>query len=411
GFALVRALALDATLFHQNGQGPLWIRIALTDARYESMYGPGYAEILHGFVRLGWLEPVASVVAVMNLLTATIPVAGFVLVRSLTKRPLMAWCAALGLAVQPVLNRLGMSESYFGLIVCLCFASAALLACPRPDGPRWRGLFAAVLAGLFAAMAARVHPLAWPPVLVVPGVSILAVFHGRHSASRAVGHVVAYILALGVLALGAALDVQAGPLGQAWWSEAGKSVDDVRWVALGGCALGVVGACLWRRGRRLLGIASVVYLALWGIAHANLLRVESELVQSAFYWGFAPLLLAALVTALDGHRPDHALRHRLFAGALWVLLLTLAGFQASVVTYPTDVREQRWAHDWLGELPPNAHLVHVQRVSNYVLMLPIWADSPVRLTAIDGRGDARVPRLQPGDYLYRSHLCSEPVGA
>jgi hypothetical protein len=303
----------------------------------------------------------------------------------------------------------GTSESYHGLTISLCFAAGALLAYQNRCSSRWTGLTACVAAGLLATMAARVHPLAWPAVLVLPGILVLPLINQQQSAIRCGWNLVAYTAALAVGAVGVVGGVLAGELGQQWEIEGVRTFyDSFQWAHLGGCAMGLLGAIFWGRARRLLLLATLAWLGAWSAHNTNIIQHSLPMIQSAFFWSFAPFFLAVFAAATANTESNPQRWHIALSAAFGLALVALTWTQARLVTYPTDVREQHWALQQLRDLPPDAHVIHVERAGSYLMVLPIWRPAPFKLTSINGNERLGTFRLMPGNYYYRSHLCSEP---
>ncbi len=409
-FALRWAL-LPQAFFHQNGQGPHWIRLALDDLAGLSAYGPGYAELFATAVHLAPEAPERPLFVAQALLGALIPLLAWALARALGAGA-AAWAIALPIAASPLLGRLAQSESYFGAILVLLLAAGACAAAGTRPTQRWPlALGAAAAAGLFVAQAVRIHPLAWAPALTLPAIFLM----GPRLDARAVIRASAQIALAGVVvaaASGAAIArVLQGSL-STWVPDDGLTLrlPEAPWlVALSAAALL---ALAHPRRARLLLIVGLAAGALLTEASANLLRnKDAPPYEAAFLWLFAPVLIGA-IAALAGAWRAHA-PHRF--GAL-VTALSLTGCGLVLVdsrnfVVATDAREQAWALEWRATLPSDATVIYLGRAEERVLMLPIYRQQALRELPL--RAGEALPAL-PDErtlYYYRSSLCSTPEGA
>jgi len=154
---------------HINGQGPLWVRGAL-EADALVGYGPGYYELF------GWLarraaRPDRALFAANAILSSLCPALLYAVARLAGAGRAGAGAAAAALAADGVLARSAASEGYFAALAALLLAvQAALVVSLRADerGERAASGLGLLAAGLFAAAAARIHPMAYLPLAIAP---------------------------------------------------------------------------------------------------------------------------------------------------------------------------------------------------------------------------------------------------
>ncbi|HEY6461834.1 MAG TPA: hypothetical protein VIY73_16830, partial [Polyangiaceae bacterium] len=155
-----------ASFFHQNGHGANWIAYALGQ---RCPYGPGFPELFGWAARLRPARPESLVFACNAALAASCPATAWLVARRAGAPVLVAWAVALGLVADPLLWRLAFTESYYVACTSLVLAATAVsLSAPtlRTWSPRFLG--AQIAAGFLAAQAARVHPVGWVAIAVVP---------------------------------------------------------------------------------------------------------------------------------------------------------------------------------------------------------------------------------------------------
>ncbi len=170
GAAVARLLAGIWGPLHVNGQGPLWVRGALSAPVLAVTYGPGYFELLSWVARLA-PAPDRAVFAANALLSAVSPVLLYATARAAGVAMAGALGAALLLAADSVLIRTAATEAYFSPIAALLLAVQLALALGvRADARRDRtaAALAALAAALFGAAAARIHPVAYLPLAITP---------------------------------------------------------------------------------------------------------------------------------------------------------------------------------------------------------------------------------------------------
>lgn len=407
----LRWALLPHAFFHQNGQGPHWVRLALDDVAGLSAYGPGYSELFGAIAHLAPESPEAPLFVAQALLGALVPLLAWALARALGAGA-AAWALALPLAASPLLGRLAQSESYFAAILVLLLGAGACAASgARPRQPWPFVLAAATAAGLLAAQAVRIHPLAWAPALTLPAV----LFMGPRLDGRALIQGAAQTAIAGAIvtaASGAAIArVLRGSL-STWVPDDGLTLRLPEPLWLAALAVAALVALAHPRRARLLVVVGLAAAALLTEASTNLLRnKDAPPYEAAFLWLFAPVLLAsiaALVAAWRAHSP-----HRY--GAV-VTALSLAGcglvvVDSAHVVVATDAREQAWALEWREALPGDATVIYLGRAGERVLMLPIYRQQGLRELPL--RAGESLPAL-PDErtlFYYRSSLCSTPEGA
>lgn len=154
---------------HVNGQGPLWIRGA-TDSAALAGYGPGYFELFSRLAGSGWAADDA-LFAANALLAGSTPALLYVVARLAGVARGGALTAALVLAADAVTVRTAASEGYFSAVIFLVLAvqvSLALGVRADRDGDGVAAGCALGGAGLLAAAAARIHPVAYLPLALCP---------------------------------------------------------------------------------------------------------------------------------------------------------------------------------------------------------------------------------------------------
>lgn len=407
---LHRALA-PAAFFHQNGQGALWMRYALGEP---SPYGRGYFELYSRVVSGASGSPEAALFAAQSVAVA-LGVAAFALaLRSLGLRPVLAFAGAAVVAAEPALARMARSESYAGAsfaLVALAFAAAASAA---REGRVRSTTFAAltIAAGLLASQAARVHPVGWMPAALLP----LGVYAGVGSRPRrlrlalASGAVVGLTVAL---TSGAAmLDVVAGSLGRQWLPMLVELQGGRARVVL---ALGLAGVAAVAVGRGRWATLGRVGCGLIIAAVATSTTVEGPApvwVYHSVALLFAPVFVAAASTALREIAPTRAKAVGL-ALALMVTALGVAARQRGAwARVPTDALEADRVRAWRDTLRAPASVTYLERAGHEVFVLPLYVRrGGVRVRAwVPSTAAPGAPALRPGDYYYRSSVCSTPTG-
>jgi hypothetical protein len=413
--ALARTL-VGPTFFHQNGHGPNWIGYALGDP---CSYGPGFEELFSWAARLRPEHPESLVFACNAVLAAACPPLAWIVARRIGAPRALAWAIAAALAVDPLLLRMAFTESYYVATTALLLgATAVALSAPtlRPWSPRL--LLASAAAGLLLAQVARVHPVGWVAVAVMP----LAHLARRGSLRRGLRHALASGAVIAVVLAAAAgpaiVDVLQGPIGAQYLPEmesgSSEELARSRQIVTAGVAAIVLLMALTRqwRGRWPVRAGLVVVVLAAAGAGTSLLHVDVDWVRAAH----ARMFLAGGVAAGVGLLGP-LLRRWAYGGAAPALvvafgLANVAGHWRWVTDLPTDALELREALAWRERLPPGTRLVTVETAGVMALQLPLYAahrDERRPVVRLDAHGAP--PALGSfGDrvYYYRSSLCSTP---
>lgn len=410
----LRWLVLPRAFFHQNGHGPLWIDYALRDDPAACPYGPGFGELFGAAARAGGGDPDGSVFLLQAALAASVPALVFATARNLGAGRGASAALALVVALDPLLARIAQSESYFSTIATLAFAAAAALAHgARRPAPRSLPFAAGVIAaGFFVSQAARIHPIGWISLALLP--IVVAIGPGcarrRLVATLAAG---AGIAVLVLLTSGAELlGVLSGSLGKQWLPGAAPRAAAVAqgagpFVLL--VAVVLAGTLRSLRGL-LLGALALVSLSL--MYATDLLGEPNVAVDAAYDRLFWPVLLAlgAAWAARVARNREH---RRAVAVAIAVAGIVVAAVRFSTLTLlPTDSREASFAREWRETLPSGAMVAYVERAGSRILRLPLYDGvTPARPfpIAIDD-GVPALGELAGPIYYYRSSLCATDAG-
>lgn len=410
-FLLARAL-VGATFFHQNGHGPNWIGYALGEP---CTYGPGFEELFGWAARLRPDHPESPVFACNGVLAATCPIGAWIVARRAGARTSLAWAIAIALAIDPLLLRIAFTESYYVAYMALLLAATAV-ALSAPTLRSWspRFLLASAATGLIVAEAARVHPVGWVAVAVVP----LAHLACPGAPMRRLRHAAVASVAVGVVVAAVAgpaiLQVLAGEMGAHYLPEwrRGSTQEMTQWrhIAIAIVAAGAIGAALTWRGRWTVraGLVGVVLAA--ATAGTSLLNVDVDWVRAAH----SRMFLASAVAAGVGVFAP-LLRRRVYGQAAAALvvalgLLNAAGHWRWVTDLPTDALELRLALAWRNGIPRGARLVAIETAGVTAVQLPIYPsrkEERAPVVRLDAHGAP--PALGSfGDqvFYYRSSLCS-----
>lgn len=393
-FAL-RRLLQPAAFFHQNGQGPEWIRFALHgDA---SGYGPGYPEIF-GWIATRSRRPDLAVFLAQELLAATVPLSAYAIVRAVRGHRALALAIAIVMACDPILIRVARSESYYSAIVALLFAASALLAL-ADRGARLAG---GIAAGLLVAQAARIHPVAWIACAMVPLPIFCRPGRLRDRARRTV---------LAAALVGAvALPLTVPSMLQGLRGTLGDGLPQARVVALrvAPMALGAVllAAALvtWRPARAIASRLLVLSIVCGAALASNLLAGNIASVNAAYLHLFLPAALAAGVAMLmASNAPRVAIALVVVAVASVHLIRDRRSTELT-----TDGHELAWCLDWRETLPPRSEVTSLRRVGGRTLMLPLFGGAQPGWLPFDSD---RIPTITRARYYYRGSLCSTPEGS
>jgi hypothetical protein len=405
----VALLVPGASFFHQNGHGPNWIGYALGQP---CPYGPGFAELFGWLARLRPERPEALVFAGNAVLAASGPLSAWIVARRTGAPRAVAWAVSAAVAVNPLLQRMAFTESYYVPYTALVLAAGAV-ALSAPTLRSWspRFVLAQAAAGLALAQAARVHPVGWVAVAVVP----LAHLAARGGWRRSVRHAAVSLGVVGAMAaLGAGASIVAtlhGGTGDQYVPQMhGVLREDLRIlrpVAAGVVLLLVLApAPRWRQVARVLLAAVTVVAAAMG---TSLLHIDVGWVHAAHAQMFlGPFVVAAVGLAMPWLRGRKG--RRIAVGVVLALGVTNAVVDARWATkLPTDALELRRALAWRDHIPPGSRLVAVETSGIMSVQLPFYGGtrgSPpvVRLDTRD-----RPPDLASyGDQVFyaRTSLCS-----
>lgn len=406
---VLRALVVPESYFHQNGQGPFWVSLALGEP---SGYGPGYAELFQAAARAVSDDPERGLWIAQAVLASMVPVLVAMLVRATTERTWLAVACGLAVALSPTLARLAQSESYLATCGALIVIAAAVLATyGRADARARERVVASIAAGLMLAQAARVHPVCWLPCALVP----LVVLVGRGEAKerlRATAMVALLALLTVFVVSGPALfEVLEGSLGAHWRGE--LSARESRWsmppswvilcVVVGLSSLAIaVSSKVWRRLVIATSVLALTVLVAWG---ANLLDPTVRGVHAAYASLHLAPAMAALAAMIDEaarrwRRPDE----RIAATAVLALALTIHALTAKdALELSTDAREALLVRAWRSRIPRDAAVLHLARAGQHVMSIPIYDERAVPITV----GEP-IPRVQ--SHYLRTSLCSTAAG-
>lgn len=409
--AVHRALS-PAALFHQNGQGPLWVRYALGEP---SPYGRGYFEVFSRVAFGSVASPEAAIFLAQSFAVAVGVACLWLALRASGARPLLALVGVAAVGAEPALARMARSESYAGTCFALLAAALAVAVCGARAGwvRSWTFVASMVASGLLVAQAARIHPVCWVPAALIPVAVFVRV--GARARRLRLGLASAALIGLVVAASTgpALLDVLTGSLGQQWLPallalQSARSkvvvalavsglvavVAGWRWASVGraGCALVVVA----------LGVSTTVEgpAPVWVYHSVGLL--------------FAPAFVVAALSAL---RPLSRSPRAEALGAAVIAALVLAAWTThhrAWTVVPTDSMEAARVARWRSTLADRAAITYLERAGHEVFILPLYArgaGASVRVRAwVPSEQATSAPALRAGDYYYRSSVCSTAGG-
>ncbi len=406
GTLALRRLVLEPAFFHQNGQGPLWIETALCQP---SGYGPGYRELFGGSAWLAGASPEAGVFLAQSILLSLAPALAFLAARAQGAHLALAAVMGAAFALDPILGRLALSESYFGAPVVLILGACVALSVGVRGSRRRFGL-AVLAAGLLLSQAARVHPLTWTPVALVP---LVLVSRPGTSIRRALGTslvaglgIAAAALVTSASALLEVLDEQLGAWGQhaATGNVAAESVQ----AALACIVLVPLASRVRARGLvRGIALAACVLV----LARAGSIAAWTEPVAQAHARLYLPVLATLAVSGLAGARPWIVRR----APPVLAAVLTLAFIARwdAWTQLPTDALEENVVLAWRAQTAPEDLVVYVERADDHIEHLPIYECSRAHAHVAPIRDDDAAPNLSfaRGHLFYiESSVCSTPAG-
>ncbi len=427
GVALVLVAAALRAAFglwgplHINGQGPLWIRGAVEPSALFS-YGPGYPE-LFGWIARASAEPDLAVFGANLLLSAVAPALLFALGRGLGMSRLASLAAATLLVVDPVSIHFSTSEAYFVPIVTLVLATQWLLVLAEAawrDRVRGQALLTATAAGLVAATAARIHPVAYLPLLLSPAVLLAA-----GEPQRWVRRVAAMAAATGVVGVVVALSSATTLIDVVAHSGATRDrwlgvVRPLHLVMLAAGAAGLWWARRWARPRGLLPMGVMLALAV-------LVTRDAYGQHPVWRLSYDRLYLPGLLLTLGAYVPTR-LQHpgRLLpvvAGALAILCV----WALPHLRRPTTEQlEYGFLRNQFLAAPAHCGVASVRRFGKRVLEIPDYllaarargapdaappggSPLPLRRLGIREPGDLVAASFAAPCLLYvRTSICSTP---
>ncbi|MEZ4371916.1 MAG: hypothetical protein R3B07_13865 [Polyangiaceae bacterium] len=161
--AFLRWQLAAPAMFHQNGQGPLWVLLALDRPDAPQVYGPGYTEVC------GWLatrlDPELAVYVINATLFALALPAAFASARGLGLSRGPAWALVGAMALHPLGARLARWQRVFttppspvwSMLACLATV-LAVQGMHELSTPRRRWLFISGTGSGGADRASSTHP-------------------------------------------------------------------------------------------------------------------------------------------------------------------------------------------------------------------------------------------------------------
>ena len=402
----LRALFSDDAFFHQNGQGPIWIEMALCHA---SPYGPGQRELFGEIASLGGAAPDLAVFLAQSIFLSFGPLFAFLIVRAQGGSLPFAAAASAAVALDPLLARLAHSESYFASQSLLLAAAAAALSAGARGG-RVRFGLAVLAAGLIAAQASRVHPVSWVPIALLP--ACVLVVPGRSTKRRAIETAIAALGIATVLVITSWPTLLAQYQGQlvAEWGDRTTerfAAPAVPWVAL---VVALVVVLVSRSRRRGLVRAGALFACVVAVDRVGSVAPWSEAVRAANAHLYAPLLAVAAASLARAHP---RMRRVLVPAMIIVTLGVFAWRWRAWTELPSDALEERIALEWRARMRSDDTLVYVERAHDRVQHLPIYqcvAEHP-RVVAL------RWPQAAPSEivpsgalYVIETSLCATREG-
>jgi hypothetical protein len=412
-----RRLVMPFAFLHQNGQGPSWVQSAMPDAT-GSQYGVGYQEVYSAAVLWGY--PDMAIMYAHAILLAFVPAVVWALARRAGAGRALATAVAFGIAIDPTLARIAMSESYHATAMAILFPAGLVLA----EGVRlgrlrsWRLGVAVVSCGLLIAQLARVHPATWMPSATIA--LIPAVLGGSRRRRLRLTVVSALGIAL-VVVLGAGSEMLAviqGPMSR-WLQNSNDGFRLDSWKLLAIIAPGLlVGLGTVRRDgsspdRARWLVASILALVM---LKGNVGAVGQP---SFFHFVLSAAYLPAALVIVVGWVADASAPDARRAASLWASLavvLSLLRWSAATVM-PTDAREQAFWWRQRARIPAESTVHQLASVDLRVLALPLYGwprpvhteDVRVEDVALPLQHDPRRPAAAH-DYWYRSSLCASRSG-
>ncbi len=410
---VARRSAFPASFFHQNGQGPLWVGFAMGTP---TAYGPGYREIF-GRVVDSASDPDLALIAVQSAAAALVPAFAWTIARASGGSRLVAWAIAVAIALDPVSARAARSESYYATVGTLLFASAAALALGT-RAPRLRSLtwvIGSVSAGLFAAEAARVHPVGWIAAGLIPIGALAARGRARRRLPVGLAAGVVFAATLAVAAGPAILDVMRGPLGSKYGVGLdGNALQMLRGAVLGaGGVLAVLAMLSWRaRGGR-VPRALVVFAIVVAAVVANHIGPVTPWIFRAYLLVYVPAVAGGIAVLLTLPLSTPARRAAVAAAALAACLVADFAGVHRLTTRTTDEDEAAFVMRWRATLPQGAVVSYLAGVDLRRVFLALYEGGARNLHPHRVVAEEPLHTLHAGDlpsYWYASSLCATPKG-
>ncbi len=392
---LIHQLLATPGFLHQNGQGPVWIGIALGE--HFAHYGPGYQELFAWCRRFG--NPDGAVFTAMSIAVAAAALGASGLGRAIGLSRKAALMLSLPLVCDPVLARVGASESYFAVGFALNIAAMLWLAVGARIGSARSGRFvlATAGAGLVICQVARTHPLLWQPAALCP-LAVLAL-PGRRS--RRAAQALAALVVVGALVV----LTSGGELYRAvrYYRTEMMGVGSSGVIArLGGMA--VAYAALGFIRNRLLAGALAAAAIVYTTHVSNVVIEDNPLISAAHDRLFVPALVTCAAAALRGASTSW---QNGGGAVLAVVASVYALLQMPIARWRSvDSLETTAALDWRQQVK-GQRIAYVGRAGRRVLFLPVYAALGFDDQRIHGTRDANAPIPQ---YYYRSSLCSSDEG-
>jgi hypothetical protein len=404
----LRKLLLPFAFFHQNGIGPSWVDVARSTSR-ASEYGPGFAELFEYVGSATGRQPERGIFWLSAVLGATVPAVAVLGARALGVSRLVCGVLFVGLAIEPVLARIAQSESYFGVIIALGIAagSALLCGCARAKPRSWSFALGIVTSGLFIAQAARVHPIGWVPLALLPLTVLLGPELGKRRVVACVIAGLGIALVVGVATGPALYAVIRGSLGAQWMHRAGPH------LPFDGLTLPYVALSLflgWMLGgRRGWLAAAITFTTLMVNASTNLLSEPNPAVHAASLRLELPVLVFVAAMWVDRVARQRRFERSRFAPHVFAALLTALTLVnwTRLTRLPTDAREMQFAMEWRERLEPGSLVVYVEHGGYRNLRLPLYDQVTLASRRGISVGDPLpdLSELEGIVYYYRSSLC------
>ena len=395
-----------------NGVGPMWILAATRDPLAVDGYGSGYPEIFGWIARISPNAPDYAIFGANAVISAVAVVLGYSFARVNGLNRKIACLAAAVLAIDPLIIRTAATESYFvGINALVVAASLAfcVAAVESASGQKIRSTCLMLVGSLLCAQAARIHPVAWPLVLLAPTFS-LAALQSTQLRYRLVQVLVSELMAIVVIAVTSGNQVLGGVRRMA----AGETFQPS--IALWGaslallCTLAVI--LLLRPARSWLVLASGLTVSIW-------LLTRASYAQSASWQGsYDSLYLTWLAVGVVASVP----KQNQLPNSMAVVVAIFAGVLAwrgvaALGPKTTQQLEYGRMRSWFRALPGDCRVVYVAFVGKKNLFLPTYMSAPTTGNAVlslDLRENGTLPAgyvPHACDYYIQTSLCSQREAA